>query len=483
MSSSKQPPRDDGNILPMVLVISVVLSLVVVGLATYISTTLRFGQVVEEAADRVAAADGGIDYALDNLRLQRTLCATALGDSGLNQTFPGTINGLNPVISCRRVGGDISAVDAFAVVMTGAGGATRPLLEVSGGGQSDNSDKTFTGPIFMERLTWQFQSDLTLDDGDLWYRDSTCPDSSFAWNLSEDDGAPAKPAALTITPDYRTMICVQESWEDIFLQRKPPEPSLSGPLNPPKSIDASGCHIWSPGRYTTAPDIANQSYNYFISGNYYFDNVGEIATKNAYLLAGYPGTSGPSIVQIKPQDTAQNHPCRFAWADDHGGDRGGATFYLGGDSTIYVGGNSALEVSGRVQGNARVSIQALEGAGASTIRGDDAIVTTKSGNGSQLSMKGLVWAPYASFRFDNIANKTVAALEGGAYVATLSAGAAANTNNFLIEVETQPARARMVITSTATNSGSTSVRALVDYRMSDGATAVISRRVRNLTPE
>jgi Tfp pilus assembly protein PilX len=59
---------DDGAILPMVLVMSVVVSLVIVALAGYVSTNLRYGDVVEERADRLAAADGGLRFAVERLQ-------------------------------------------------------------------------------------------------------------------------------------------------------------------------------------------------------------------------------------------------------------------------------------------------------------------------------------------------------------------------------------------------------------------------------
>lgn len=479
--------RDRGNVLPIVLVVSVVLAIVVVGLASYAAGTLRYGQQVELASDRLAAADGGIDYLLDTLRQRRTLCTSALAETpgGVTETMGGTINGLSPTVNCRVLGTGTSTLDEWAVIMTGAAGATAPLLRVSGGGGSDNADKTFTGRVFMERLEWNLLADLTIDEGDLWHSTSTCPDVSHKWGPT-DAAAPTVPSELSFTPASRGLMCTTATWTELFEPKRPVVPTLPTelPTPPNPTIDPTGCAIWRPGRYTAPPNFENQSYNYFASGNYFFDNVGEIETKNSYVLAGYPGPAGPSIIKITPQDTIDNHPCRFAWRNDPGGDALGATFYLGGNSSIFVGGGSALEISGRRQGNIRVSIQALDaGPSASTLTGNSEIVTTKSGSGSQLAMKGLVWTPRATFAFSQIANETVAALRGGAVVARLVAGAAANTNNFLIEVVTQPSATAIALTSTATNSGSTSVRAVVEYRPSDGAYALRSRRVLSITPE
>ena len=124
----------------------------------------------------------------------------------------------------------------------------------------------------------------------------------------------------------------------------------------------------------------------------------------------------------------------------------------------------------------------------STIRGDQRIITTGPGSNKQLSIQGLVWAPYAALEFDLISNDAVAALTGGAVVSELSAGASANANNFLIRVATTPANKVLNLTTTADspdNQGSTSVRSVVTVQRSNGATAfaVDSRRVVGLTPE
>ena len=100
-------------------------------------------------------------------------------------------------------------------------------------------------------------------------------------------------------------------------------------------------------------------------------------------------------------------------------------------------------------------------------------------------MQGLVWAPFASFVFDLISNDAVAALTGGAVVGELSAGASASANNFVISVDTQATTNVLNLTATATNSGTTSVKAVLDVRTTDVSSTygVRSRRVLNITPE
>lgn len=485
--------RDRGVILPLVLVVSVILSVVVVAIASYAATTLRHGQVVEASSDRVAAAEAGLDWALDRYSRGLTTCDSATGQEV--GVFPGEVNGLNARVTCTTVGAAIPGVGKYAIVMTGEDlpSVSDPLLSRSG---ANSESKEIRGPVYMERPTFGLLAPLTVVNGWLLHHDDACTGSFVTSN------PPLSPnfAVAATEPTF----CSDQDWTQLF-GANDPVASLPSALAPPPQVDPNGCVVWSPGRYDSSnvADFASSfgggaTYNYFISGEYFFDDLGELDLKGSYVLAGYPGIRGPNIYQIKPQDTFASHPCREAWWYDGfeatglpRGDRLGATWYLGGSSSVFVGGGSALEISGRLQdfnnttARARVSLQTLDpgSANATTVRGAQEIVTTKSGSGSQLAMRGLVWAPYSSFSFDNVANDVVAALQGGAVVSALRAGAAAQTDGFLIEVSSQPVETQFLIESTATNTGTATVRAIVDYQPSPAEVSVISRRVVDVTPE
>lgn len=469
---------DTGSVLPIVLVLIVVISVVVVALASYASGVLRLGQVAEASADRLATANGAMDNALEDIQRNASDCLLFNQDYSLSDT----INGITADITCDWQGGDLNLVDAFAVVMTGAGtGRNGPLLTITNGGNSANAEKIFEGPVYMAAApsgsTMNFLATLTIKNGDLYYSNGgTCP------------GTVALPARLTITPSGYTTKCKAEDWSTLFAGRRPPEPNVANSVAFPTrssvapAPDALGCRVWQPGRYTSPPNLPNHSYNYFLSGDYFFDNFGTWDTSNAFVLMGYPGSTGPSIDGPASQDTFANNPCRTAWQD---ADTTGAAVYLGGNSNIRVEQNSTFEVSGRQHGGYNVGIQALEDISASTVRGEERIVTTASGGNKQLSVQGLVWAPYAGFEFDLISNDAVAALTGGAVVGELSAGASANANNFVIRVDSQPKTNVLNLTATAVRDGSTSVKAVVDVRTTGATTSygVRSRRVIGLTPE
>jgi hypothetical protein len=495
-SSTVRP--DAGSVLPLVLVLCVILSLVVVAVAKYATADLRYGRVVEDSADRLATADAAMDNALEEFSRGTSPCVlTQLADleGGYTYSLQDTINGIQPEITCEVVGGDVNAVDAFAVVLTGENGQSGPLLDIRNGGNSNQAQKTFEGPVYMAAApavdsTVNLMADLKVLDGDLWYTNSTCPSGTVDLDNASKE--------ITIAPAGYTTKCLTETWEDLFLNRKPPETPVSSLGTPdPVVIDSLGCRVWSPGRYTAAPDLHDGeqwSYNYFRSGDYYFENIGVWTLDKTWVLAGWPGTSGPSIEDNKNGNAATN-PCRNAWTLDSAdagnpGDQSGATFYMGGDSQIGINNNASLEISGRLQGTVgadrfNVGLQALETIGVPSAlpgAGNDRIVGIDSGSGAQLSIQGLVWAPYTGLTFEGISNDAVAALTGGAVLAELSAGASANTENFVISVETQPTEARFRITTTATNTGTTEVSTLLDYR-TDKVYSIISRRVLDLTPE
>src|SRR5580765_7742399 len=86
--------RDRGSILVLTLVMAVVLSLVIAAIASYVTSGLKYSKVVEDRADRLAAADGGLRYALE--RLQKgtyAACMTKLGGGGYTIDFPAQVNG------------------------------------------------------------------------------------------------------------------------------------------------------------------------------------------------------------------------------------------------------------------------------------------------------------------------------------------------------------------------------------------------------
>lgn len=469
----RSPRRDDGAVLPLVLVMAVVLSMVIAALAGYLATALHYSSVVEDRADRLAAADGGLRYAIE--RLQNSAyagCLSNLGNAGYTIDFPADVNDAEVTVTCRRGASGISDIKAWAIIVTGEGvPAGQWMFQSQAGG---GTQKLLGGPVW---ITDPERSDLkapvTVEDGDIWYYRPDCDDPGLTLDSN-----------LSFTPAYRGPICVPYRWYD---PANPAQSVFSAPpvgaippvadaaaTNPAPVIDPDGCTVFRPGRYTTEPAWGPSTY--LQSGNYYFDSV-ELDITNATVTAGWADFDRYGDQQYIP-----NFACETAIAIDRAsGSEPGATLYLGGDSHIEVGNHGSLEVLRRLQDDSLVSIHAIPTSTAdvqrSTLGYNDDIVVTKSGNNSDLAIHGLLWAPLAQLEFGNVTNAANGQLLGGAAVARIVLQASASASAFIIRVETSPIEFELQVDATATKNGvSTTMRAVVQVD-DQGTTAVNSLRV------
>ena len=506
MTAKRDTHRDRGMVLPLVLVIAVVMAVVVLALATYATATLRQGQVVEASADRLASANAGMDNALEDIQRGTSDCTTtALADGTYTYQLKDAINGIHPVISCTRVSGTINAVDSYAVILTGEGvAAGDPLLTVENGNNKGDI-KTFTGKVYMARtpiadVTLDLSAKLNIESGDLLYTGACAGPNHDLDDPALDLVNSASQYVKVVSTGYYTR-CTQRLWTELFNGRKPIEPNVDAltartSTLPPALVDPHGngvCYVWEPGHYTgPMPFLPANTYHYFKSGDYYFENMGTWSLEKTWVLFGWPGGTGPSIGDNKDiaddaNATAGNNPCKHFWSTDQEGDpnRDGASVYMGGNSAFEVLGTASLEISAKKQDSGRynLALQALEDRGVpSTLGANDWLVRTATGNKKQLAIEGFVWAPKTGLEFDLISNASVAALSGGAVLSHISAGAAANTNNFVVTAGTGTGTAALLVTSTAVNSGTTTARTKITYR-ADRQFEVLSRRIVNLTPE
>ena len=162
----------------MVLVATVVFTLIVDRCGGLVTTGLRYGNVVEERADRLAAADGGLRYGIELLRNMGDLCTTKAGTRRrLHDDLPARDQRATTEVTCRRVGNEISDIQGWGAVITGANvpsGQDMFLLKGAGGATTDNV-KTFRGPVYVADPTrLDFQAKLVIEDGDLWYTHGDC---------------------------------------------------------------------------------------------------------------------------------------------------------------------------------------------------------------------------------------------------------------------------------------------------------------------
>ncbi len=477
MSSKRHDDdRDRGAILVIVLVLSTVIATVVVSVAGYVVANLRYGNVVEDRADRLAAADGGLRFGIEKLRNFQTLCTTAAGSgTGFTQVFPPEINGATSVVTCRRVGTLISDLQGWGIVVTGEGVPSgTPIFTTKGAGGSNNV-KTFSGPVYISDPTRiSLAAKLEIENGDLWYTATDCDTPVTIPGMSN--------GYLVFTPDFfRGPQCTELDWDGEIFSRPsaatPPSSLPSWTVNPAPDTSDPHCRVFSPGTYTTAPSLG--SANYFKAGDYYFENV-TIELKNKVLIAGY-ADGGGDTAKIDSSD-CETAIAADKFANNAIGARGGATFWFGGTSKINVENGGELEIFRRLQTESYVSIYALDAGGpgytASTLGYNSWILETKSGSNNDVAIHGLVWAPRAGVTLGNITNAANGQLLGGIVIALLDTQASASASAFSIGIEVSPADSRLLLISTATKGGrSTSIRAVVQFRPDSGELAINSWRV------
>lgn len=455
--------RDEGAILPLVLVVIVVLSVIVVAIATYTSAGLRYGQQSEARAGRLASAQGAMDDALEQLSLRSSLCATAAGGAGIDVPFPETVNGSSVVVSCRIVGGALPPADGWAIVITEEGApATGTTFEFSLGGKPE-----INGPVFLNSPSrGLFAQPTTIVEGDIWYPDDDCAESNEA-----DDGVQFARSSVTMgnlsfDPSTRGIHCVNREWDELFGTNLIVAPEVADYEadratweNPTYDVQGA-CRVFEPGYYTSLP-LGNN--NYFKSGVYVFDDLGAVTLKNKTM------TMGNITRQEFP--AIDNTPCDGIRLGDS--DRG-ATLYVKGDTRFISESNSGIEVSGRQQGTAFVAVHALS----SSLGYSTPLFTADNGAKKEVAIQALLWAPYNSLQFDTIPSQKAAVLRGGAVVAGFTGGVSAAAVGFVIEVPTSAASTKLLLEATATDSqGENTVRVIANYRPSTGEVAVASRRV------
>lgn len=475
--ASRPSTSDRGAILVIVLVVVIVLGAVAVAVAKYATSNLRYGQVVEARADRLAASQAAMDDAIEQLELKRafSLCATEAGVSGVTHDFPEPINDSTVTVTCRLANSSVSDNEGFALVVTGEGvNSGTEFLEFDNGGTPE-----ITGPVFVQdprRI--DFRRPTTIREGDLWYQDTSATQTLEGGDPCDVDrgGASTEFDRVTFTTPIdqlaflpaglRGMYCVNRSWDELFA----PPPIDILPTAPPASYnpgdpDGDGCTVFEPGRYTSQPVLG--SHNYFKSGVYHFVNVGRIVfgVKQVATFGNTVAIGFPAI---------ENDECDYYRTRDDSAD--GAVIYTSGDTRFRaISNESGMEVSGRRIGDSVVAMHVL-----STSLDVDTrpLVRSENGNKREFTFNGQVWAPDSWIDFQTIPTNKNAMLRGGAVVARLTGELSASADDFKIEVSTVAASTQLRLDSVAVDDmGSTTVRVIADYRPSNGDIAVQSRRV------
>jgi hypothetical protein len=404
----------------LVLVLLTILSLGLGAMFADAGANLTMSTVVTGQDNKVYAADGGVEYALQQLRTDGSLCAAAVSLPNI------AINGRSVLVSCTPTAGLGTSVSPWALVTTN--------LSTSGGPQ------TIDGPVSVSGAA-DLQSQLTTN-GD--FRLSTCP----------------LPPNLTVTPPF-VPACPTMPMPDLD-----PGPSLpqSVPTATPSPAQPAylynGCSIWEPGTYRANGQLALGPDNYFASGIYYFEDT-SINLSGQTAIGGQPGPDYQQAPALPPTACSSVTDKTAGVPDGSAGS--GVELILGGTSTVSVNDAPAqLELFARVpaspvEGTPGISIRTVPSGAPTgwkpTTSGHRVVL---SSSGSKLAVHGYVYVPEASVSIHAAGNFGLA---GGLYCwqATLnssggvpiSAQSGAQSRDVVITSEAKGDPGQKDVTSTA----------------------------------
>ncbi|WP_426571219.1 hypothetical protein [Aquihabitans sp. McL0605] len=441
---SRRPAREgeQGTVLLLVLVFMIVFGVLIAGVLDLVTVNLKTTVIVRSRTERTYAADAGIEQAIARLRIDPTACTT----ESPSALAPAIVNRRTATVSCQVApGGDLPlGASGWAAIITG------DLLQQAGGTAGLN------GPLYVQgAISGSFKN----TEGSVYQHGATCP------------GSMTKPSGLTVTPSP------PYSWQ--CTTAPPPDPPHVLPPVPaaPKAADTYGsCRVFYPGTYTAAPDLLGE--NYFVSGVYYFQNIG-----SWQVPVGRTVTGGSNPSDVSPLTT----PCRAnADAMPGGGGTGfGVEWIFGGSSNLSFKNNDEFELHSRVPGPAetgvtpRVSFVGVPATAGGYLRSTppDTVFDT-SGGSPAVAIHGLFYAPNADADLDGPNGLSV--FRGGAVIhdAHLKLSGTSDGSVPIFTVGTSATDKRyVVITATATSPGEGDVtaRALVELRKPGSTQLVIVR--------
>lgn len=319
--------RDDGSILPLVLVLVVIGTLVVLPLLDYAVSVFRANRVVSDRTAQSEAAKAGLRVALSD---PKNVFLTCDGGGNLTPSPNPQVNGISVTTTCTE---ELEVGPALALgfeVPTGAAamqlGATVPTAFDGGTASSP------AVPPYPATPDWWATPDYGSDPTNAQY--SPKAENGKIW-----------------MPD---------------LPRIPPTVRTSTPFDLPAGF---ACKVFFPGRY---PDPVNINERiYFASGVYYFENTVTVGP-GADVVVGYGledfGAASDCADDIQAAANVLTPPSSF---DINGG---GATFVFGVDGQLVVENTSGPGSGPRIRFNQRYA-DADRGGRVSimTVNGDDVL--------------------------------------------------------------------------------------------------------------
>lgn len=449
----------------MTLILTVVLAVVAVALATYASTALRTTRVSEDRVDRLAAAESAMQETLIQLGTSGT-CPTDLADRNgatvdVEECHPEEVavtDGNAPFGLILTAHGLSTATDAFV-----RNGASVQTIDV--GGEVYIAEKA-TGDANNVQATGYVLSQAEL-----------CDDIP--------DPMKAGPTWLGLDQSH----CTQDRWTEYT--DAPVVPTIAEPSALPSP---SGCTRFTPGDVTGDVDASGDVY--FASGVY---QVTGNLSLSGRITAGHNGTvtlgSNHDCFAVQQADVAQANDTTDPTAT-------GVLFVLEAGGNISVTGNDTLaEMYGLETGNRTLSIVAYppdystdpaipEGHGAPTgysasTRNPDqtnqALIRIPNGSpNAAFSFRGEVWAPSGFVQLQQMSSSGAAgaAFQGGATISRFEANTSNDVSGLVIGIGQMITETyhRVRVTATSPDGVTTTVSA-VTRQLPDSDLRVQSWRV------
>lgn len=474
--------RDRGSVLVLAIVVVAVMGLMVIAITKYSATSLRFGHVTERRSDQLSAADAGMRYAIDQLKLRNAACILDTQEAvlpGVDADF----NGASASVVCERITSGFEGIQAYAAVMTGEGmSPSQDLISTQAG---NSLPKILGGPVFMSRIdasAFALGPQVTIENGPLLYHDGSGDTSQPCTSLKPSQVPAVAADKLVFDPELIFgPACVRTTWQEIW--DSPWVPNLNDPVAFPErqgnvavttdlsetSVGAyrdfgsggNSCRVFRPGRYTVTPDL-NGHDAYFRSGDYVFDLPAADSTilvRHGTVTAGKINTAvtEPAVNELSSVMTNQ---CKTAQTDDPS-PTPGATFYLAGKSHLDINTNGSFEIHARAQGPTMaesdyVAVQTLcapngswcNAGGNGGLTGKHStlsapsggsvppVLFTNSGNNKEFVSHAYFYSPLAQIEFGNVTNTASQKMLGGLVAARLVLQSSASASNFEISVPT-----------------------------------------------
>lgn len=326
--------RDEtGSALVVALAFVSLFGVFIAAILAQVSTNMKLTGTTRARADRLFAADAGLEWGIQQARTQNSACANVpAGDQTLTTTLQ--VNGRAVTVTCKALAGAVAspASQNWSVIATNgviAGPGTTP--EIAGG------DVWAAGPSPVNTIV--------TSGADVIRSLPSCA----AFSLT----------GLTVgVPDMAS--CTSAAAPDVP-HALPAVPPLRMPATQRTCVNPDDGRIWHPGKYTAAL-IDPGVYNYLESGVYYFEDV-NLVWYDIEIFGGTPPPGETAIVSATCawDDTTAGPASRASGA--------GVTIILGGTSSIRVSGpNSKFELFTRVpatpDGTAGISIITVPTTGA-----------------------------------------------------------------------------------------------------------------------